>query len=238
MYVVYIDKYHLGDVLFLRALGVTLAGMAKERRPVVVLHGPGEFTERALEAEGVFLDGGDVAALNDAQHRDSALRAIRELNQRLVNIFTEALAPAISIDPSTQRLLVEAGGRVERRRHGWLEGLTSMPSIPVMSSTASSDSGPSIAEDGQVIGSFLTDEPVVTPILFTKTSLPGIMAGKEPVTIIAPDDPRIGESITRTEVLEMLTLARSNFLITNASGPGAPGRPRGTTVSFNASDGV
>jgi isopentenyl phosphate kinase len=233
VYLLYIDRYHLGDVFFLRALGVSLARLARERRPAVVLHGPGEFTARALEAEGIFLDNRDVRALNEEGSREAALRAIRELNQRLVNIFTEALAPAISIDPASQRLFVETGGRLVKRRSAWLAELTTMPAIPVLSSTVSSDLGPMVASDREVLAAALADEAEITPVIFTKTSLPGIMAGKEPVATISPDDPKIEKCIRDAEVLELLTLARVNYVITNASGPGASGQPLGTMVSFN-----
>jgi hypothetical protein len=227
----YLDRYHLGDHLFLQALGHALSRLARARRPAMVVHGPGEFVERALEAEGFFVDPEDLAGMNDAAVRQRSLTGLRELNHRLVSIFTEALAPAVGIQSAERRLFLSEGGDLLLGRTDWMATQVAMPSFPVVQTTAASDDGPRVADPVRCILALLRDEDHdFQSVIFSQTGLPGIMDGSLVRERVHTDDPSIHVSIKGHDLLELLALAETPILLSNAARLGSGRDPEGTLL--------
>src|SRR5690625_7388233 len=92
--VIYLDRHHLNDTLFLRAMAHAVA-----RRPrgwqTILVHGPGSFLQRWFEGRGIFLDmeaGAPVAPPPAIAPRVD--RAWPDRNRRLTRLLTGALVHA------------------------------------------------------------------------------------------------------------------------------------------------
>lgn len=229
--IIYLDRYHLGDAMFLQALGRSMARLSRARRPAIVLHGPGEHVERALEAEGIFVDGG-IDAMNSAEARSTALLAIHDLNQRLCGMFTEAMAPAVPVRAADRRLF-ERGLPVSEARMRWVSQLAAMPALPVIAGTVAADEDSIIGDPISLLGQLVeagADKNL--PVLFTRTNLPGLMDGANIIDEILADDDRIESVLGGREVLESLMLVCEECLVTNAAKLGSREGKEGTLVRF------
>lgn len=93
------------DLLFWERLGRALKPSSET--PTVLLHGPGETTERTLEG-----DGFSLAETGSEPGKDAAIRsAFRSENRRSVALLTDAGIPAVGFLGTDRRLIeVSKGG--------------------------------------------------------------------------------------------------------------------------------
>lgn len=199
----------------------------------MVLHGAGEHVERVLEADGIFLDAGaGVPAMRESGVRERALLAMHDLNQRLTAMFTEAMAPAVSVRAADRGIFVEKDSGATRGGLAWLEKLTRMPAIPVIATTWRSDTGHEVGEPSRSLQVLLEASSLkLHPVLFTRTNLPGVMIGRDVVPSMTFDDERLAAALGTGEPLEMLRLGRVPFLLTNAARLASGEIVEGTRVS-------
>lgn len=143
IYLLLLDPERVGDTLFVKDLAERLTGWGTEGPPRIVLHGSGPQTEQLLESEARFLDrgaGGAVAAETDEDRR-LIERSVREINRRLVSLFTFQQVSAVSAH-GTERGLLRAAmdggehGGVQVGAVEWITDLAVRSVTPVVSSLA------------------------------------------------------------------------------------------------------
>jgi acetylglutamate kinase len=130
-YVLYLDRYHLGDPLFLTRLARDL--LARDESFVLV-HGPGEGAERALEADGsVARWRGTVLETADDHQEATVAMAARSLNRSIAGALTEAGVAAIRVDGDSRGLLAsDPAGAVRPGNADWLGPLVASGVVPVV----------------------------------------------------------------------------------------------------------
>lgn len=135
LYLLHLDRHHLGDALFLKSLAQHLASAGSEAPATVLVHGSGEKVERTLEAQGVFPErtGGLLEVKTDEQRR-LVERAVREMNQEIVAALTDQVVSAVGIQGVDRGLLSrDEAGRLEASNAGWLSALIKQHVVPVVS---------------------------------------------------------------------------------------------------------
>lgn len=135
LYLLHLDRHHLGDALFLKSLAQQLASAGSEAPATVLVHGSGEKVERTLEAQGVFLErtGGLLDVETDEQRR-LVERAVREMNQEIVAALTDQVVSAVGIQGVDRGLFSrDEAGRLEASNVGWLSALIKQHVVPVVS---------------------------------------------------------------------------------------------------------
>lgn len=147
LYVLYLDRYHLGDPLFVKGLAKQMTQGAS--RDCLLVHGSGEKVERTLEAEGIFPERNrGVLQVDDAAQKRLVERAVREVNQELVGSLTDEVVSTVGIQ-GVDRNLLRLGGEggpvaseggeppeIEVGRTGWVEALVKQQVVPVVSALA------------------------------------------------------------------------------------------------------
>lgn len=137
---VYLDRYHLGDPLFLQRFAPTVKA---HEGPLVLLHGAGEAAERALEAEGRIAERVDgVLVIETEAERALVERAARERNRRIVHDLNDAGVSALRLTGTDRGLLrQEAGDGVTVGRTAWLRPLVRQGVVPVVALLATGAEG-------------------------------------------------------------------------------------------------
>ena len=133
----FVDDYHLGDVLFLQALARSIA-RRPEGSPIMLIHGTGEPAERALEARGFFPERD--RGLFKLEHDEEYVvveRAVRVTTRRLAGLLTDALVHAVALSGSDRGLLViDDRGEVSVGNTTSLRALLDQQVVPVMNTLA------------------------------------------------------------------------------------------------------
>lgn len=124
--------------MFVKDLTERLTGLGPAGPARICLHGSGPQTVRLLEEEGLFPDRVDgVLAVSSDRERDLVDRSIREINQRLVALFTHQQVAAVSAHGSDRGLLDRAGeDELRVGPMGWIVDLARKGVTPVVSSLA------------------------------------------------------------------------------------------------------
>jgi acetylglutamate kinase len=140
-YIIYLDRYHLGDPLFLNRLARDVAALPA---PSVLVHGAGEDAERALEAEGLapgWRNG--VLTASGTVEQEIVERAARDLNRRIVTALNDAGVAAVRLDGASRGLLAGGGpAGVTSGAGGWLAELVASGAVPVVAALAPTGEGP------------------------------------------------------------------------------------------------
>lgn len=135
LYLVLLDRHHLGDSLFLKSLAQEFADGTPGEPPCVLVHGSGEKVERTLEAKGHFPDRTEgVLEVEGQEQRRLVERAVRETNQDVVAALTDEVVSAVGIQGVDRGLFTwdEVGG-VSASNVGWLAALIKQRVVPVVS---------------------------------------------------------------------------------------------------------
>ena len=145
LYVVSLDRHHLGDDLFLKSLAQHVAEAGAEEGPTCLLvHGSGEKVERTLEAQGYFPDRTDgVLDVESEEQRRLVERAVREVNQEIVATLTDEVVSAVGIQGVDRGLFQRASDEpLQASNAGWVSALLKQHVVPVVSALAEDpDSG-------------------------------------------------------------------------------------------------
>lgn len=138
LYLLYLDRYHQGDPLFLKELAQRFSRKPSGKPPALILHTSGEKLERSLEAEGYFPERQrGVIQTETPEQKALAERAAREANQELVGVLTDALVTAVGLQGADRGLLRRTEtGKVGAGGLGWVEDLIKMRVLPVVSALA------------------------------------------------------------------------------------------------------
>ena len=199
LHLLYLDRYHLDDVLFVQALARSLAGAGQAAPPCVIVHGGGERAERMLEGEGIFLERKDGVMQGTSPGEVALLeRALRETSQKLVAALTDAMVYAVGIQGADRSLLRlvpggETGGRLAAGKTGWIRELAAKRALPAIVATVlDPEKGHlqevSTAEAVIALGQAFGAEGSVEVVFFTKTNRPGLLRDEQVLSEIAVDE--------------------------------------------------
>ncbi|PSQ92766.1 MAG: acetylglutamate kinase, partial [Bacteroidetes bacterium QH_2_63_10] len=135
LYVVSLDRHHLGDDLFLKSLAQHVADAGTDGPTCLLVHGSGEKVERTLEAKGYFPDRtGGVLDVESEDQRRLVERAVREVNQEIVAALTDEVVSAVGIQGVDRGLFQkEADGSLRAANAGWVSALLKQRVLPVVS---------------------------------------------------------------------------------------------------------
>lgn len=230
----YLDRYHLGDPLFLQALGQAVARSSSAGLRPILVHGQGDEAQTKLEGQGIFIE-----PVRDVYHGKSDVEnyiiemAHRELNRRLVGILTEAAVPAVGFMGSDRGLIRADSRRVRIGTMKWLNDILARNVVPVIGTETRQEEGRSRGVDPvQVVSAFA--DVVKSPfeiVMFTTNNLGGIMKGRDPVGRIDVRDAIEEAVIADTEGAEMLVLAGYPVLLTNTVRYPGHSQARGTWLT-------
>ncbi|MFP4228111.1 MAG: acetylglutamate kinase [Salinivenus sp.] len=135
LYLLYVDRHHLADDLFLKSLAQHLAQGQSGEPACLLVHGSGEKVERTLEAQGYFPERTDgVLKVEGEEQRRLVERAVREMNQEIVAALTDEVVSTVGIQGVDRNLLERtAEGEIRASSVGWLETLIKQRVVPVVS---------------------------------------------------------------------------------------------------------
>lgn len=231
---VYLDDYHLGDVLFLQGLTRAYGAARGQAPPSLLVHGSGEEAERLLEAEGLFVERKDGILPAESPAAAALVeRAVRQVNRRLVGMLTDAVVPAVGLLGTDRAVLrVDAEGHVNTGKTGWVRALLSQRVLPVVGAYA--QQAPESGREVDAVSALLALAVAVfdeapTVVFFTRTNLPGLMDGREtrPEATLDALDPRV---VGDLDALRRVAGAGLPILLTNTARVVGPGGPVGTRI--------
>lgn len=170
LYLIYLDRHHLGDDLFLKSLAQHLSDAGTEAPPCLLVHGSGEKVERTLEARGHFPERTDgVLHVETEDQRQLVERAVREVNQEIVATLTDEVVSTVGIQ-GVDRGLFQMSSPDEPLRAenaGWVSALLKQHVVPVVSALVKASETGAVREVGtedavRALAQALTDsfEPV------------------------------------------------------------------------------
>jgi len=233
LYLVHLDRSHLGDELFLKSLAQHLAKGEAGEPPCLFVHGSGEKVERTLEAQGLFPERSDgVLEVEGEEHRRLVERAVREVNQEIVAALTDEVVSTVGVQGVDRNLLQrdEEGG-LQATNVGWLSALVKQRVVPVVSALV----GKGIAEEvwsADVVVALAealsaSFEPVAC--VLTTTDRAGVSDGNEIRTDAALDHVT-GDEVASPSAARRIVRAGVPLLVTNVSGLLDGSSPEGTRI--------
>ncbi len=237
VFLLYLDRYHQGDPLFVKQLAEGLSGVQQGGRLLrcMIVHGSGEKAERTLEAQGVFAERkGGVLQVEAPAHRQLVERAAREANQELVAALTDAVVSAVGAQGTDRRLLRPcADGAVEAGALGWVEDLMAMRVVPVLSALARDAEGraratPPVEAALAVAGAI--DEAEATLVSSTRNGKPGLRPADGPRSEASASEIP-ASAAPEPEAVRRAAGAGCAVLLTSLDGFFAEEGPRGTHLT-------
>lgn len=235
LYLVYLDRHHLGDSLFLKSLAQHFAEGTSGEPPCLLVHGSGEKVERTLEAQGYFPERSDgVLEVEGEEQRQLVERAVRETNQEIVAALTDEVVSTVGIQGVDRSLLGRApDGTVHARNTGWITALLKQRVLPVVSALVDPEEGrpEEVGAIEALIALARALEADFDPVAcaLTTTDRPGLMDAtgeKEEVEIDAVSD----EDVPFPAAVRRLHEAGLPVLITNLQGLLGTDDPTGTRL--------
>lgn len=139
MHVLYLDRYHLGDPLFLNGFARDVLNLGA---PCLVVHGAGEAAERALEARGQIArwEGGVLVAETEAD-RALVARSARDLNRQIAHALNDAGVAAVPLEAGGRGLIVQGEAGVKAEKVEWLRKVVAQRAVPVIASLVVQEEG-------------------------------------------------------------------------------------------------
>jgi acetylglutamate kinase len=199
LYLLYLDRYHLGDPLFVKNLAKHI--QQGPMRECLIVHGSGEKVERTFEAQGLFPERTrGVLNVETAEQKRLVERAVREANHEIVGSLTDEVISTVGIqgtDRGLLRLSMDAENKgqgegaqgdgaptgpsadldVLTGKVGWLEALLKQQVIAVVSALAQSESGVHelwTADAATALAEALSGAFDVTAVMLTTGDRPGV----------------------------------------------------------------
>jgi len=235
LYVVYLDRSHLGDELFLKSLAQFFAEGKSGEPPCLLVHGSGEKVERTLESKGYFPERTDgVLDVEGEDQRRLVERAVRETNQEIVAALTDEVVSTVGIQGVDRNLLGrDDEGTITASNAGWLAALIKQRVVPVVSALVETADGTAdevwaadvaVALARALSASF---DPVMT--VLTASDGPGLrkngsMPDETPIDGLSDDD------VADLRAVERLQEAGLPLLLTSPQGLLGGEEPQGTRL--------
>lgn len=229
-YLLYLDDYHLDDLLFTQSLGRLLQGA---KRSVVFVHGSGGGAERLLEAQGHFPEKQDGRFVNLTPDEMRLVeQGLRQTNRTLVMKLTDSGVPGVGLHGGDRRLLRRTeDGCVEAGDVSWLRTLVADGAVPVVSALVAGEAGPEPAGAAEALTAlaraFAPED--VTVVVLTRTGRPGL--DNPPVETLPADDlSTCAAELADAGVAAHVMAADVPLLVTTAPAFFAPSGPSGTRI--------
>lgn len=236
LYLIYLDRHHLGDALFLKSLAQQFA-QASEAPLSVLVHGSGEKVERTLEAQGYFPDRtGGVLDVETPEQRRLVERAVREVNQEIVATLTDEVVSTVGIQGVDRGLFQWGeGGTLQASSEGWVAALIKQHIVPVVSSLVEAPDTEEVHEvqtTKAVLALAEALEASFDPVgcVFTTAEKPGLPDGEGGMLAETSFDSLTGDVVPEPQAVRRLSEAGLPVLVTNLQGLFAEGQPEGTRV--------
>ena len=237
LYVVYLDRNHLGDDLFLKSLAQHFADPGTEAPPCLLVHGSGEKVERTLEAQGYFPDRTDgVIDIESEDQRRLVERAVREVNQEIVAALTDQVVSTVGIQGVDRGLFAKhPDGGLEASNVGWVSALLKQRVVPVVSALVEDPSTGTVREVptvdavealGRALGASF--DPVVC--VFTTADTPGVPDGDGGTAEAVEVDAVTDQHVSSPSVVRRLAASDLPVLVTSLHGLFAGPEATGTRV--------
>jgi len=237
LYLLYLDRHHLGDELFLKSLAQHLAQGESGDPPCLLVHGSGEKVERTLEAQGYFPERSQgTLDLDGDDQRRLVERAVRETNQEIVAALTDEVVSTVGVQGVDRNLLGLSGeGAVQATNVGWLAALVKQRVVPVVSALVERDTVEEVWAADVVVALADALSASFDPVLcaLTTNDRPGLEGENGTQSSASPDD-LSDAAVSEPEAVRRLCAAQWPVLITNLKGMFGGDRPTGTTVSDDA----
>lgn len=241
LYILYLDRYHLGDPLFVKRLAREI-NQGPERACLIV-HGSGEKVERTLESKGFFPDRTrGVLDVEEPAQRRLVERAVREANQEIVGALTDEVVSTVGIQGTDRGLLSlaadpdasqadadpdahpDADGApaptVEVGKTGWLEALIKQQVVAVVSSLARTPGGEVreiwSADAVDALAGAMSDAFDPTVVMLSTAGQPGLTDATG-----TPDEApvaRAADALAEPDAAEYLISAGWTTIVTNPGG--------------------
>lgn len=237
VYVLYLDRYHLGDDLFLKELAQRFHQAPPGEPSCMIVHGSGEKVERTLESRGLFPDRKDgILDVQEPEHVRLVERAVRETNRKLVALLTDEVVPTVGVQGVDRSLLqMDAEGILQAPRTGWVEALIKQRVVPVVSALVDHPEEGRVREvctaDAVVALARSLDEFETTVTFFTKSGRAGLANALETKPSISVDTLAKYEDLPEPDAVQHIALAGVNVLVTSLDGLFGEGKPRGTHLT-------
>ena len=237
LYVVYLDRHHLGDDLFLKSLAQHFSDAGTEAPPCILVHGSGEKVERTLEAQGYFPDRTDgVIEVESEEQRRLVERAVREVNQEIVAALTDQVVSTVGIQGVDRGLFErESDGTLRAPNVGWVSALLKQHIVPVVSALVEDRKTGrvhevSTVEAVQALAQALdaSFDPVVS--VLTIADVPGLPDGTGGTAEAAGVDAVTDEVVPNPAAVQRLTGSGLPVLVTNLQGLFTGAEVTGTRV--------
>jgi acetylglutamate kinase len=236
LFVLFLDDYHGGDVLFIQNLARALSRKPWRPAPIVV-HGSGRHAERLMEAQGIFRTRADgVLQIESEREHGLVDRALRSLNHKIVALLTDAIISCVGIVGAQRKVFELQDGRLHAPGAAWLRGIAEQGVVPVVAANArdvaTSTTGEIALSQGAAAlarGLKHLDEAVEI-VFFTRTNLPGIMREGVPRSEVDIDDPALRESAADLASLTFLAEEGFSVLLTNSNRLADASGPTGSRI--------
>lgn len=240
LYLLYLDRHHLGDDLFLKSLAQHFAEGPSGEPLCLLVHGSGEKVERTLEAQGVFPERTEgVLEVEDEEQRRLVERAVREMNQEIVAALTDEVVSTVGIQGVDRNLLRrDTDGRLQARNVGWIATLLKQRVVPVVSALVEDEQVEEVwaADVVVALADALSDsfDPVACVLTTTdRAGLSGPGGVRETAALSAVSDDDVPEPAAVRRVVE----AGLPVLVTTLQGLCRDEGPQGTRIEASAASG-
>ena len=237
MYLLYLDDYHLNDLLYVPSLAQQMGRMRRARPACLFVHGSGEQAERLLEAEGLFPERED-GFVQARTPEEAALieQALRQVNRRVVGALTEEGVHAVGFQGADRGLLrVDEDGTVKTGRVAWLKELVEKRAVPVVSALAQGPEGEAAravrVPAATVALAHALGAGDLVVVFFTRTNQPGVLEGERPLHTLALDA-LPGALLPDVEAVRAVVSAGVPALLTSVRGLFSADEPQGAMI-FN-----
>ncbi len=221
LYLVYLDRHHLGDDLFLKSLAQHLSDAGTEAPACLLVHGSGEKVERTLEAQGYFPDRTNgVLDVESEDQRRLVERAVREVNQEVVAMLTDEVVSTVGIQGVDRSLFQQSADEtIHAPNAGWVSALLKQRVVPVVSALVEAPDTGTVREVWPVEAVVALAQALDTsfdPVacLFTTEDRPGLPGADGEVRTEAPveavpdahfPEPSAARHLVEAEVPVMVT---------------------------------
>lgn len=236
-YILFLDAYHAGDVLFLQSLSRAMARRAWSPAPIVV-HGSGEHAERLLESHGIFRSrSGGVLQIESAREHALVERALRSLNRKIVAILTDAVVASVGVIGAQRNVFAVDGEELRAPGASRVQEIAAQGVVPVVAANARHEGTeatgePALTQAVDALARALQRARQVEIVLFTTTNLPGVMHGGSPKAEAEIEELR--GCVADPEALAALVESGRRVLVTNSNRLSDPEGPVGSRIGGRA----
>ena len=234
LYLLYLDRHHLGDDLFLKSLAQHFAKGPGGEPPCVLVHGSGEKVERTLESQGVFPERSNgVLDVEGEEQRRLVERAVREVNQEIVAALTDEVVSTVGIQGVDRGLLGrDESGALVAQNAGWIATLVKQRVLPVVSALLEEERVEEVwaADVAVALADALRDDFDPVACALTTNDRAGLSEDGG-IRAEAPLDAVTEEDVPNREAIHRLHAAGLPVLLTSLQGLFDDEGPRGTRIA-------